>query len=71
LLEWAEKYRERYRWRLRSSFATSNSPGSTLAQINVGLSSFVRGTYAFTAAAAATDAPFIDLDRIDVFLLSD
>jgi hypothetical protein len=26
--------------------------------------------YVFTGAAAATDAPFIDLDRIDIFLLS-
>jgi hypothetical protein len=71
LLEWAEKYKERYRWRLRSSFETSNSLGSTLTQINSGLSSLVRGPFAFTAAAAATDAPFIDLDRIDIFLLSD
>lgn len=71
LLEWAEKYKERYRWRLRSSFETSSSLGSTLTQINSGLSSLVRGPYAFTATAAATDAPFVDLDRIDIFLLSD
>jgi hypothetical protein len=71
LLEWAEKYKERYRWRLRSSFETSNSLGSMLTEINSGLSPLVRGPYAFTAAAAATDAPFVDLDRIDIFLLSD
>jgi len=70
LLEWAEKYKERYRWRLRSSFETSNPFGSTLTQINSGLEPLLRAPYAFTAAAAAADAPFIDVDRIDVFLLS-
>jgi hypothetical protein len=70
LLEWAEKYKERYRWRLRSSFETSNPLGTTLTEINAGLKPVLRSPYAFTAAAAATDAPFIDLDRIDVFLLS-
>jgi hypothetical protein len=70
LLEWAEKYKERFRWRLRSSFETSNPLGTTLMEINAGLQPLLRSPYAFTAAAAATDAPFIDLDRIDVFLLS-
>lgn len=69
LLEWAEKYKERYRWRLRSAFETSNPLGKTLTEINAGLQPLLRSPYAFTAAAAATDAPFIDLDRIDVFLL--
>lgn len=70
LLEWAEKYKERYRWRLRSSFEASNPLGTTLTEINAGLQPLLRGPYAFTAAAAATDAPFIDVDRIDVFLLT-
>ena len=69
LLEWAEKYKERYRWRLRSSFEAANPFGSTPAQIASELSSLIFGPYAFTAAAAATEAPFIDLDLIDVFLL--
>jgi hypothetical protein len=69
LLEWAEKYKDRYRWRLRSSFETPNSLGSTLAEINSGVQSIVRGPYAFTAAAAASDAPFVDLDRIDIYVL--
>jgi len=69
LLEWAEKYKERYRWRLRSSFETSNPFGSTLAQINSGIEPLVRTPYAFTSAAASTDAPFIDFDRVDIFLL--
>ena len=70
LLEWAEKYKERYRWRLRSSFETSNPFGSTLTQINSSLEPLLRAPYAFTAAAAAADAPFIDVDRVDIFLLS-
>jgi hypothetical protein len=70
LLEWAEKYKERYRWRLRNSFETSNPLGSALTQINSGLEPLLRAPYAFTAAAAAADAPFIDVDRVDVFLLS-
>ncbi len=69
LLEWAEKYKERYRWRLRNSFETSNPFGSTVAQINSGIETLLRAPYAFTSAAAATDAPFIDLDRVDIFLL--
>lgn len=69
LLEWAEKYKERYRWRLRSSFETSNPFGSTVAEINSGIETLVRAPYAFTSAAATTDAPFIDLDRVDIFLL--
>jgi hypothetical protein len=70
LLEWAEKYKERYRWRLRSSIETSNPLGTALTEINAGLRPLLRNPYAFTAAAAATDAPFIDLDRVDVFVFS-
>jgi hypothetical protein len=69
LLEWAEKYKERFRWRLRGSFETSNSFGKTPAEINMGLQSLLATPYVFTGAAAASEAPFIDLDRIDVFLL--
>jgi hypothetical protein len=69
LLEWSEKYKERYRWRLRSSFEISNPFGKTPAEINAGLQSLLANPFLFTGAAAATDAPFIDLDRIDIFLL--
>jgi len=68
ITEWAEKYKERYRWRLRSSFQTSNPFGASLSNINDGLKPLIRGLYSFTGAAAALDAPFIDLDRIDIFL---
>jgi hypothetical protein len=69
LLEWGEKYKERFRWRLRSSFQTSNPLGQTASEINVGLQTLLTTPYVFTGAAAATDAPFIDVDRIDIFLL--
>ena len=69
LLEWADKYKERFRRRLRSSFETSNPLGKIPCEINAGLRSLLTTPYVFTGAAAATDAPFIDLDRIDIFLL--
>ena len=69
LLEWAEKYKERFRWRLRSSFEAPNPFGKTPAEINRGLQSLLNTPYVFTGAAAATDAPFVDLDRIDIFRL--
>jgi hypothetical protein len=47
-----------------------NPFGKTPAEINRGLQSFLTTPYVFTGAAAATDAPFIDLDRIDIFLVS-
>jgi len=70
LLEWAEKYKERFRWRLRSSFQTSNPLGKNPSEVNRGLQSSLTTPYAFTGAAAAADAPFIDLDPIDIFLLA-
>jgi len=69
LLEWAEKYKERFRWRLRSSFQTANPFGKNIPEINAGLQSLRPTPYAFTGAAAAIEAPFIDLDRVDIFLL--
>ena len=35
----------------------------------MGLRPLIRDPYAFTGAAAAGDAPFVDLSRIEVFLL--
>ena len=72
LVAWAEKYKERYRWRLRGSFEISNPFGSSVDRINEQLQGELRGTYAFTAAAAASlVAPFVELDRVDIFLGSD
>jgi hypothetical protein len=70
LLEWAEKYKERFRWRLRSSFEIPNPFGRTPAEINRGLQSVLATPYAFSGVAAAVDAPFVDLDRIEIFLLA-
>jgi len=70
LIEWAEKYRERYRWRLRSSFEVSNPFGRAVSEVSAGLKPLITGPYALTGAAAAGDAPFVDLDRIDIFLLT-
>jgi len=71
LLEWAGKYKERYRWRLRSSFQTSNPFGRDLEGISSGIDRLAPGGYAFTGAmAASVDAPFVDVDTVDVFLMS-
>ncbi|MGH7828992.1 MAG: hypothetical protein ACREP8_02330 [Candidatus Binatia bacterium] len=68
LTEWAERYRGRYRWRLRSSFQTQNPFGPKLSEIAEGLRPLIAGRYAFTGAAAAIEAPYVELDRVDVFL---
>jgi hypothetical protein len=69
LLAWAEKYKERYRWRLRSSFEVPNPFGDGVSRISEQLEKEVSGAYAFTAAAAASVvAPFVELDRVDIFL---
>ena len=67
LLKWAEKYKERYRWRLRSSFELPNPFGGGLSRISEQLREQVGGVYAFTAAAASVVAPFVELDRVDIF----
>jgi hypothetical protein len=69
LTEWAEKYKERYRWRLRSSFELPNPFGTGVRRISQELQQEIKGAYAFTGAAAASlVAPFLELDRIDLFL---
>lgn len=70
LIEWAEKYKERFRWRLRSSFEISNPFGRAPAEINRGLQTLLNTPYVFSGAAAAADAPFVDLDRVEIFLLT-
>jgi hypothetical protein len=72
LVEWAEKYKERYRWRLRSSFELPNPFGNGVSRINEQLQEELGGAYAFTAAAAASlVAPLVELDRVDIFLGSE
>jgi hypothetical protein len=66
LLAWAEKYRERYRWRMRSSFKLRNPFGDDLARVAEGLRGKAEG-FAFTGVAAAIrEAPYVDPDTIDV-----
>jgi hypothetical protein len=71
LEQWGEKYKERYRWRLRSSFQTSNPFGRDLQTIAEGLEQLVSNAYAFSGAmAASAEAPFVDIDVVDIFLMS-
>jgi hypothetical protein len=71
LQQWGEKYKERYRWRLRSSFLTGNPFGSGLADIADGIGRTIQGAYAFSGAiAAASNAPFVDIDLVDIFVLN-
>ena len=69
LTRWAEKYRERYRWRLRSAFTCPNPFGADPRAIGKALDSIAPGGYALTGTAAASvRAPFVDLDLVEVFL---
>lgn len=69
LLQWAEKYKERYRWRLRSSFQTNNPFGRDLEAISAGIQAITPRIYAFGGAMAASiEAPFVDIEVIDIFL---
>jgi len=69
--QWAEKYKERYRWRLRNSFQTSNPFGRDLQSIAKGLEELIQDQYAFSGAIAVSkEAPFVDIDVANVFLIS-
>lgn len=71
LVQWAERYKERYRWRLRRSFQTSNPFGQDLQSIGAGIERLAPGTYAFSGAmAASVEAPFVDIEVIDIFLVA-
>lgn len=71
LVEWAQKYKERYRWRLRGSFRTVNPFGPDLEVISTGLERMAPATYAFTGAlAASVEAPFVDVELADIFVIS-
>lgn len=70
LEQWAEKYKERYRWRLRSSFQIGNSFGTRLEALAEGIGAVVDVPYTFTSTVATiADAPFIDVDLVEVFVL--
>jgi len=68
LLRWAEKYRERYRWGVRSSYKLQNPFGDNLIDVAKGLRNQAP-VFAFTGVAAAIrDAPYVDLNTIDVMV---
>jgi hypothetical protein len=68
LIKWADKYRERYKWRMRSSFKVPNPFGDELSDVSQGLRKEA-GFFAFTGVAAASrEAPYVDLDTIDVLI---
>ena len=70
LLAWAQKYKERNRWNLRSSFRCSNPFGLDLRKVTISLNDLMGSqAFAFTGAAAALlIAPFADVETIDVFI---
>jgi len=70
LSRWADKYKERFRWYLRRSFKIVNPFGEVPRLVAAALGEQVGySSFAFTGAAAAQfTAPFVDLDRIDIFL---
>lgn len=66
---WADKYRERYRWRLRQSFRLKKPLGKKLNAIARLLRKAEIGPFAITgSAAAALRAPFVDVETVDIFL---
>lgn len=70
LIQWAEKYKERFRWRLGNSFETSNPYGSDVNTIGQSLrNEFRQLPFAFTGvAAAAVRAPYLDAGTVDICL---
>lgn len=71
LFRWAEKYRDRYKWARRSSWTCKNPFGFDLqASIKELQSQFRDLDFAVTGSAAANlIAPFVNIDRIDVFII--
>jgi len=71
LNQWAEKYKERYRWRLRGSFTCTNPFGAEVRGVAESLNRIAPGQFAFTGVAAASlRASFVDIDKIDLFVNS-
>ncbi len=72
LLRWAEKYQERFKWMRRSSWIGKNPFGFDVESSINGLKSrFSNLDFLITGTSAANFiAPFVNIDRIDVFLLN-
>ncbi len=68
LRQWAEKYRERYRWRLRDAVQIESPLGVDVGGITAALRPSVSVPFAATGAAAVADvAPWVEADVIDFF----
>jgi hypothetical protein len=68
LRRWADKYKERYRWRLRDAVQVVNPFGANISTIAEALGSSVPVPFAATGAAAVADvAPWVEADVIDLF----
>ncbi len=66
---WADKYRERYRWRLLQSFRLRRPIARNLQELTDLLQNQQTGPFAITGPAAASiRAPFLDTGTIDIFL---
>ena len=66
---WADKYRERYRWRLRQSFRLKKPLGKKLNAVSRLLRKADVGPFVITGSAAASlRAPFVDVETVDIFL---
>jgi Transcriptional regulator, AbiEi antitoxin, Type IV TA system len=69
LKSWAEKYRERYRWRLLQSFRLKKPIAKNVQELAKLLLRQEIGPFAVTGPAAASfSAPFVDIGTIDIFL---
>lgn len=68
LRQWAQKYKERYRWRLRNAVQIANPFGADLRNIADGLRPSVSVPFAASGAAAVADvAPWVETDVVDLF----
>lgn len=68
LRQWAQKYKERYRWRLRDAVQTTNPFGADISTVAEGLRPSVSMPFAVSGAAAVADvAPWVETDVVDLF----
>lgn len=68
LRQWAEKYKERYRWRLRDAVQVTNPFGTDISTIAAALRLSVSVPFAASGAAAVADvAPWVEADMVDLF----
>lgn len=72
LFQWAEKYQQRYNWMRRSSWICNNPFGFDLKESLNGLKAqFSNAEFVVTGSAAASlTAPFVNIDRIDVYIMN-